>query len=280
MTAAGHYRRPPAAFRHRVTADGSSGFPAAARRYRLYVSYACPWAHRVLIVRSLKRLDGILPVTVVEPVMDAVGWCLPEGGHLRDVYRAAEPRYEGRASVPLLVDETTGCLVNNESADLMRLLNDAFNAFGDADVDLVPPDHKDEIGAMNTLIHEAVNDGVYKAGFATGGAARGEALDRLFDTLRDLDARLDGRPFLLGEHPLEPDWRLWPTLVRYDPVYRPLLLGTGPELADFRNLARFADRLLRVPGIAATWRVEHAIAHFTARTAGARQVRLTDAQEC
>jgi glutathionyl-hydroquinone reductase len=268
--ATGRFRREPSRIRHWISADASSHFPAEPHRYRLYVSYACPWAHRTLIVRSLRRLEMVVPVTNMEPVMDKRGWRLPDGrGHLIDIYHRHDPGYTGRATVPLLLDERTGALVNNESADIMRMLGSAFGADSDRTVELRPAHLVPAVDELNGFIQEHVNEAVYRAGFARSPEARREPLHEIAEAMCELNRRLGSQRYLLGdEAPYEPDWRLWTTLVRYEPVYRPLFFaGGGPCLSEFPNLVRLTEQLAQVPGVAGTLRLAEAVQHFQARMA-------------
>ncbi len=237
-TPPGAHVRQASTIRGRISADGSTGFPAEGGRYRHFVSYACPWTHRTLLARALLGLEDRIAITAVEPVMDEVGWRLRGGGHLMDVYRAHLPDYAGRAPVPLLVDERGGHAVSNGSADIMRMLDEAFAPPG-VGPRLRPPHHAAEIERLNSLMQPGLNDGVYRVGvgFATSPEARAAALVELRATLDEVEARLAGRRFLVDEAtPLEPDWRLWVTLIRWEPAYRPFLLGPGaPALGEFRG---------------------------------------------
>ena len=225
--ASGRFVRDESGFRDRITADGSSGFPAEPGRYHLYVAHACPWAHRALMARVLKRLEGAIGVSWVEPLMLEDGWVFGPGGDdlyglpaLRDLYLKAKPRMTGRVTVPVLWDRVRETIVSNESSEILRMLNDAFAGTADDTVDLYPEGRRDEIDALNDRIYGTVNNGVYRAGFATSQDAYDEAVTALFATLDDLEARLGERRLLAGgEAPSEADWRLFTTLQRFDPVY-------------------------------------------------------------
>jgi putative glutathione S-transferase len=256
----GAFVRQASRFRDWVSADGSTGYPAAPGRYHLYVSYACPWASRIIIVRKLKRLEDVIGMTVVDPVRDERGWRFtdddpdPHEGfrYLAEAYAASDPDFEGRVTVPVLWDTETRRIVNNESADIMRMLESAFDAWGDPSVDLYPAELHAEIDALNERIYETVNNGVYRAGFATTQAAYEEAVDALFATLDELDARLATRRYLCGDRITEADWRLWVTLVRFDPVYYVHFRCNGRRLVDHPNLWAYARELYQLPGIAET----------------------------
>ena len=269
----GAFRRPPTKFRDRVTADGSSGFPAEAGRYHLYVSLACPWASRAVIVRKLKRLEDAISMSVVEPEMGDDGWrfgdgpgCVPDvvNGftHLRDLYVAARPDYTGRVTVPVLWDRERRTIVSNESADIVRMLNREFDAFGDPEVDFYPEALQAEIDRRNEVVYENVNDGVYRAGFATEQGPYEAAFDRLFATLADIDGLLAERRYLAGDRITEADWRLFTTLVRFDAVYYLHFKCNLRRLVDMPNLWPYARELYQVPGVAETVSFDHIKRHY------------------
>lgn len=266
----GEFVRTASAFRDQVSADGSSGYPAAAGRYHLYVSLACPWAHRTLIVRALKKLEPVISVSVVEPVMSDQGWAfsaaLPDHAnaatYLRELYTASAPGYSGRVSVPVLWDKQSRRIVNNESAEIIRMFNQAFDAFGDAAVDLYPAPLRAEIDRLNDFIYDNINNGVYRCGFATTQEAYGSAFGRLFAALDSLEARLSGRRFLFGEVVTESDWRLFPTLARFDAVYFGHFKCNRQRIEDFPALSRYLRELYRVPGVAATFDLDHIKRHY------------------
>ncbi len=264
----GRFIRSDAVFRRAVTRDGSSGFPAESGRYHLYVSYACPWAHRVLVARSLKGLEEAIPVSVVEPDMLDDGWvfsdALPDGVHgarfLRDVYRRAAPTYSGRVTVPVLWDTQSDTIVNNESSEILRMFDDAFHRAGAPR--LYPAEHADEIDAINAWVYDDLNNGVYKAGFATTQEAYDEAVEALFAALERLEGLLEGRRFLVSEVLTEADVRLFTTLVRFDPVYHVHFKCTRRRLRDYPNLWRHTRRVYQIPGVAATVRLDHIRRHY------------------
>ena len=215
------FHRPDAPLRNWVTVDGSSGFKAEADRYHLYISYACPWAHRTLIVRRLKKLEDAISLSVVDWHVTDDGWhfsdrdsAIPDPNigakFLRDVYLASDSAYSGRVTVPILWDKQTGVIVNNESSEIIRMFNDAFNAFGDASLDLYPADKRAEIDALNDGIYDTLNNGVYKCGFGGGQVFYEESFDALFATLDDLERRLARQRYLVGDVATEADWRLFP----------------------------------------------------------------------
>jgi putative glutathione S-transferase len=273
----GRFVRPASAFRSWITPDGApgptgeGGFKAEAGRYHLYVSLACPWAHRTLIFRALKRLEGLISLSVVEPLMSENGWEFAPGAdpvngarYLREVYTRARPRYTGRVTVPVLWDKKTGTIVNNESAEIIRMFNGAFDRLPgvDAALDFYPEALRTEIDAVNELVYERVNNGVYRAGFATTQAAYAEAVDSLFATLDALEARLARQPYLVGDRPTEADWRLFTTLVRFDAVYVGHFKCNRRRLIDYPHLAAYARRLYEMPGVAATVDFDHIKRHY------------------
>ena len=256
----GRFVRADSAFRDRVVADPRARFPAAAGRYRLYVAHACPWAHRALIGRALKGLEAAIPVSFVEPLMGEDGWRFGAAGDdryglpfLRDLYVKAKPDYTGRVTVPVLWDTVEETIVSNESSEILRMLNDAFGGVGTAGGDLYPAPHRDEIDRLNARIYDTVNNGVYRCGFATSQAAYDEAFDSLFATLDELDARLGRQRWLVGTTPTEADWRLFTTLLRFDPVYYVHFKCNLRRIVDYANLDGYLRDLFQTPGIAATW---------------------------
>lgn len=275
----GRFVRQESAFRNWVTADGSpgpsgrGGFKAESGRYHLYVSHACPWAHRTLIFRKLKGLEGMIDVSVVHWLMLEDGWTFTEGPgvvpdplhgarFLRDIYTQAEPRYTGRVTVPVLWDKATGTIVNNESSEIIRMFNSAFDACGAAAGDYYPEDLRPEIDALNTRIYDKVNNGVYKAGFATTQDAYEAAVTDLFETLDFLDERLSTRRYLLGDRLTEADWRLFTTLIRFDPVYVGHFKCNLRRIADYPNLSGYLRDLYQMPGIAETVNMLHIKSHY------------------
>jgi glutathionyl-hydroquinone reductase len=221
----GEFVRTTSAFRHWITDDGSSGCKAEAGRYHLYVSLACPWACRTLIARTLKGLRDVISVSVVEPVMTQ-GWCfsaaLPDHlygfRYLHQLYSAADPQYTGRVLVPALWDKKSRTIVSNESSEIMRMLNSGFGSLAQHDVDLYPAALREEIDRVNAFVYDNINNGVYRCGFATEQGAYERAFERLFSALDRVEEQLGQRPYLVGEHPTEADWRLFTTLARFDAV--------------------------------------------------------------
>lgn len=269
----GAFKRDASAFRHRVAADGSTGFRAEPGRYHLYVSLACPWAHRTLIVRRLKGLEDVVGVSVVHPYMGEQGWSFGDypgatgdlvNGmrHLHEVYTLARADYTGRVTVPVLWDTHERTIVNNESSEIIRMLNREFDAWGEASVDLYPDALQAEIDTINAFVYDAVNNGVYKAGFATAQDVYEETFDRLFAALDDLEGRLARRRFLLGPSATEADWRLFTTLIRFDAVYHGHFKCNLRRIADYPNLWGYVRDLYQVPGVAQTVNFDHIKRHY------------------
>jgi glutathionyl-hydroquinone reductase len=266
----GEFVRTVSGFRHWVTADGASGYPAEPGRYHLYVSLACPWAHRTLIARALKKLDVVVPVSIVEPVMSGQGWAfstaLPDRAngftHLHQLYTATRPNYTGRVLVPVLWDTQTRTIVSNESADIVRMLNQAFDAFGDQRIDLYPAPLRSEIDRINQFIYDNINNGVYRCGFATSQAAYEQAFTRLFDALDRIEALLANNRYLVGPTPTEADWRLFTTLVRFDAVYVGHFKCNRNRIDDFPHLSRYLQQLYRVAEVTPTVNIDHIKRHY------------------
>jgi putative glutathione S-transferase len=270
----GHFIRPTTRFRNFVTADGSAGpsgeggFPAEAGRYHLYVSPACPWAHRTVIFRALKKLDEVISVTTAKPLYGKTGWEFdsPDEANgkttLAEVYLLADPRYTGRVSVPVLWDKKRRTIVNNESAEIIRMLNSAFDALTDVHTDYYPAELRAEIDRINDIVYPTVNNGVYRAGFATGQAAYEEAARGVFATLDELEARLDGQRYLTGRTITEADWRLFTTLVRFDSVYYSHFKCNIRRIIDYPNLWNYLRDLYQVPGVADTVNIEQIKRHY------------------
>lgn len=278
-TTGGRFIRKDAAFRNWVTPDGSPGptgagrFAAQPGRYHLYVSLACPWAHRTLIVRKLKGLEATIGISVVHWRMLEHGWTFETGPgvipdpihgarYLHQVYTAAKPDYTGRVTVPVLWDKATSTIVNNESSEIIRMLNTAFDEIGAKPGDYYPEDLRPEIDALNARIYDTVNNGVYKAGFATTQHAYEEAVRPLFDTLDFLDERLSSRRYLCGDRLTEADIRLFTTLVRFDPVYVGHFKCNLRRIADYPNLSGYLRDLYQLPGVAETVNMAHIKGHY------------------
>lgn len=264
----GEFVRTTSAFRGRISADAGSRYAPEPGRYRLYVSLACPWAHRTLIARMLKGLQDVVPVTVVEPVMTQ-GWAfsetLPEplygAQYLHQLYTRAEPRYSGRVLVPMLWDTRTQTIVSNESSEIMRMFDESFGSLASGP-QLYPEALREEIDRVNAFVYDNINNGVYRCGFASGQAAYEGAFERLFAALDRVEADLGQRPFLVGEAPTEADWRLFTTLVRFDAVYVGHFKCNRNTIEDFPHLSRYLRTLYRVPGIAQTVNMDHIKRHY------------------
>lgn len=287
----GRFVREDAGFRNWVTADGSAGptgvggFKAEANRYHLYVSLACPWAHRTTIYRKLKGLEDMISLSVVHPFMGDKGWTFAEGAgviadpivnanYLYEVYVAAKPDYTGRVTVPILWDKKTNTIVSNESSEIIRMLNSAFDEAGATDVNFLPKALLAEIDTINEFVYSAVNNGVYKAGFATTEAAYKEAVVTLFDALDTLEVRLADQRYLLGDTITEADWRLFTTLVRFDAVYVGHFKCNIRRIVDYPNLWGYLRDLYQVPGIAETVSIEHIKAHYYTSHANINPTRI------
>lgn len=278
----GRFVRKDAAFRNWVTADGAagptgdSGFKAEAGRYHLYVSLACPWAHRALIFRKLKRLDDKISISVVDPLMLEEGWTI-KGDYpgtvpdtlygktrLYEIYQLAMPDYTGRVTVPVLWDKERRTIVSNESSEIIRMLNSAFDALTgvDASLDFYPTALRGEIDTINAAVYDRVNNGVYKAGFATKQEAYEEAVIALFDELDTIEARLSRQRYLAGDQITEADWRLFTTLVRFDAVYHGHFKCNLRRIVDYPNLSNYLRELYQAPGVAETVNLDHIKHHY------------------
>ena len=275
----GHFVRPATRFRNFVTADGSpgptgeGGFAAEADRYHLYISLACPWAHRTLIFRALKQLDNVISLSITEPLYGKTGWEFgtARGGTpdtangkptLAEIYQLADPHYTGRVSVPVLWDKKLRTIVNNESSEIIRMLNSAFEAFTNAHTDYYPAAWRADIDRINDVIYPSVNNGVYRAGFATSQQAYEEAARGIFATLDELEARLSRQRYLVGQHITEADWRLFTTLVRFDAVYYSHFKCNLRRIADYPNLWNYLRELYQVPAIAETVSIDQIKRHY------------------
>jgi len=274
-TTGGRFVRKESQFRNWITADGTpgptgeGGFPAEAGRYHLYVSLACPWAHRTLILRKLKGLDEMISVSIVDALMLENGWELADGADpvngarfLHEVYTKADSEYTGRVTVPVLWDKHRGTIVSNESAEIIRMFNAAFDGVGATPGDYYPDDLRAEIDAINEVVFRNVNNGVYRAGFATTQDAYAEAFEALFATLDDLEARLAGQRYLVGDQLTEADWRLFTTLLRFDAVYVGHFKCNKQRLADYPNLSGYLRELVQVPGIGETVDMDYIKTHY------------------
>jgi putative glutathione S-transferase len=276
----GAFKRSTTAFRNWITRDGSpgpsgtGGFRAEAGRYHLYVSLACPWAHRTLIFRGLKGLDGLIDVSVVHPEMLSDGWTFATDypgttgdrvyglPFLRDLYLKADPMISGRVTVPVLWDKETATIVSNESSEIIRMFNAAFDALTGNTDDFWPAPLREAIAPVNDRIYDTLNNGVYKCGFATTQRAYDAAIHPLFETLDWLDLRLADRRWLMGDDLTEADWRLFTTLVRFDAVYHGHFKCNRRRIVDYPNLWDYTRALYQRPGIAATVDFDHITRHY------------------
>ncbi|MDY0007973.1 MAG: glutathione S-transferase family protein, partial [Spongiibacteraceae bacterium] len=268
----GEFRRQDSRFRNWITADGAAGptgdegFKAEAGRYHLYVSLACPWAHRTLIFRELKDLQDPIGVTVVEPLMLSNGWELKEDqyglDYLYQLYLKADPDYEGRVTVPLLWDKHTESIVSNESADIIRMFNSAFNGLTGNDRDYYPEALRSQIDAINDRVYDAINNGVYRAGFATSQPAYEEAYYKLFDALDWVEQILSRQRYLTGATLTEADWRLFTTLVRFDAVYYGHFKTNRQRIVDYPAISNYLRELFQMPGVAKTVNFDHIKQHY------------------
>jgi putative glutathione S-transferase len=275
----GRFARSESQFRNWVTADGSAGpggkggFKAEAGRYHLYVSLACPWAHRTLIFRKLKGLESMISVSVVNPLMLEHGWSFEAGegviadpifqaNYMHQIYTAADPQYTGRVTIPVLWDKQQNLFVSNESSEIIRMLNSAFDGIGAKPGDYYPEALRTEIDKLNAQIYDNVNNGVYKAGFATTQEAYEQAVWPLFETLDELEQRLSKQRYLLGKQITEVDWRLFTTLIRFDAVYHGHFKCNLKQIEDYPHLADYVRELYQWPGVAGTVNMQHIKEHY------------------
>jgi glutathionyl-hydroquinone reductase len=278
-TPGGRFVRPTTRFRNWVTEDGSpgptgeGGFAAARGRYHLYVALPCPWAHRTVIMRMLKGLEDVVSMSVLEPLYGPHGWrfgtspgTVPDSvngaSELAEIYLRADPRYTGRVSVPALWDKERRTIVNNESAEIIRMLNGAFGRFTNVRTDYYPPALREEIDRVNALVYENVNNGVYRAGFATTQEAYEEAFRAVFGALDELERRLSRQRYLAGRDITEADWRLFTTLVRFDAVYYSHFKCNLRRIIDYPNLSNYLRDLYQQGGVAATVNMDHIKRHY------------------
>jgi putative glutathione S-transferase len=275
----GRFVRPTTKFRNWITPDGSAGpsgqdgFPAEAGRYHLYVSLACPWAHRTAIFRQLKGLENVVSMSVTSWHMGELGWTFDkaEGSsgdsvngaeRVSEIYLLANPKYTGRVSVPVLWDKKRRTIVSNESSEIIRMLNSAFDGLTNEHTDYYPAELRSEIGAVNDLVYPNINNGVYRAGFATTQAAYEEAFRNVFSALDDIERRLSRQRYVTGPRQTEADWRLFTTLVRFDAVYYSHFKCNLRRIADYDNLSAYLRDLYQVPGIAETVSIDHIKRHY------------------
>jgi len=281
QTVKGEFVRSESGFRNWVTKDGSAGatgeagFAAEPGRYHLYVSHACPWAHRTMIFRTLKGLEDVISVSVVHPLMPAESWVFGEypgatedhinhAHYLYENYLKVEPNFDGLVTVPVLWDKKQQTIVNNESSEIIRMLNSAFDAFANDDVDFYPKALRAEIDEINEPIYNNVNNGVYRSGFAKTQEAYNKAYDRLFNTMDALEEKLSKQRYLVGTQITEADWRLFTTLVRFDAVYYNHFKTNKKRLIDYPNLWGYTRELYQVPGVAETVNMDHIKYHYFA----------------
>lgn len=272
----GEFKRTESTFRNWITASGESGFPAEANRYHLYVSYACPWAHRALIYLKLKGLEDIISVSVVHPVMPEESWTFAEDfadatgdtlyglEKLRDIYLKADPHFSGLVTVPVLWDKKQQTIVNNESSEIIRMLNSAFDAFAKHDIDLYPQHLAAQIDEINAMVYDKINNGVYKTGFASSQQAYLQAYNELFAAMDELEQLLASQRYLVGDVITEADWRLFTTLVRFDAVYYGHFKTNKKRLLDYPNLWGYTKELYQIAGIADTVNMAHIKTHYYA----------------
>ena len=271
--AKGEFIRQESIFRNWVTASGESGYLAEPDRYHLYVSLACPWAHRTVIFRKLKKLEGVISLSVVDPIRDHRGWRFTgsEGEFpdeingfslLSEAYLKSDPSFDGRVTVAVLWDKKTQRIVNNESSEIIRMLNAEFNAFTESTIDYYPVELREDIDEINAFVYTNINNGVYRTGFATTQAAYEKAFTALFATLDNLEERLSGQSYLLGNQITEADWRLFTTLVRFDAVYYSHFKCNQKRLVDYLHLWRYTRNLYQVPGVADTVNMDHIKRHY------------------
>lgn len=275
----GRFVRTQAQFRNWITADGSAGptgqagFKAEANRYHLYVSLACPWASRTLMIRTLKGLEDMISISVVHPLMLEHGWTFEEGEgvigdpifqvrYLHQVYTAVEPDYTGRVTVPVLFDKKTKTIVNNESSEIIRMLNTAFDGLGAKSGNYVPDQWLEEIDTVNDFVYHRINNGVYKAGFATKQEVYEEEVTTLFAALDQMEERLAGQDYLVGNRLTEADIRLFTTLVRFDAVYFGHFKCNLKPLTAYPNLWAYTKRIYQLPGMAQTVNFDHIKRHY------------------
>jgi len=281
----GRFKRPQTKFHHQVTADGSSGFKAESGRYHLYVSHACPWAHRTMIMRKLKKLEDVISVSVVDPLMADDGWqfsdypgaitdIVNERRYLHEIYSMTDRQYSGRVTVPVLWDKQNKTIVNNESREIMRMLDTEFDAFGDSSVTFYPESLREKIDETITANYETINNGVYRTGFATTQSAYDEALIQLFDALDRCNEILGKQRYLCGDVITEADWCLFTTLLRFDAVYVGHFKCNLRRIVDYPNIWNYVKELYQVAGIAETCNFDHIKNHYYQSHTGINPTRI------
>lgn len=269
----GRFVRRESQFREWVTADGSSGFKAEPGRYHLYVSLACPWAHRTLIFRKLKKLEGVISLSIVYPLMEENGWEFSDyessiedsvngSDYLHQIYTTAKPDYTGRVTVPVLWDKEKKTIVNNESSEIILMLNSEFDEFGNSTQDFYPPELRDEIDQINKAVYHNINNGVYKCGFATTQQAYEEAFNNLFSTLDQIENILSKKRYIVGDKLTLADWRLFTTLLRFDSVYYTHFKCNLRRIEEYPNLSNYLRELYQYPGVEETVNFKHIKEHY------------------
>lgn len=269
----GKFNRTPTKFRNSITADGSIGFPAELNRYHLYVSLACPWAQRTLILRQLKGLEDVITLSILDPEIDQDGWvfsdgegCIPDtvnhSQYLRDIYTKADPQYTGKVTVPVLWDKQTATIVNNESRDIIRMFDTEFTTYAKTDVDFYPLELREAIDQAIDAIYTPINNGVYRTGFATTQPAYEEALTELFQALEHWEAILTQQRYLCGNQITEADWCLFTTLLRFDPVYYGHFKCNLRRIVEYPSLGNYLKDLYQQPGVKATCNLDHIKRHY------------------
>ncbi len=265
----GEFKRADTQFRNWITSGSNSDFPPESGRYHLYVSHACPWAHRTMIYRALKGLTDAIDHTYVDPLMLENGWAIPDNAgpvsgakYMHHVYLAADKHYTGQCSVPVLWDKTRHTIVSNESSEIIRMLNSGFVGIAGNEVDFSPVEKRTEIDDINALTYENINNGVYRCGFATSQEAYEAAFERLFDALDKIENILARQRYLVGDEITEADWRLFPTLIRFDAVYYGHFKCNRQRLEEFSNLSNYTRDLYQQPGIAETVYIDKIKLHY------------------
>jgi len=269
----GKFIRADSTFRNRIQADGSSSHPPEKDRYHLYVSLACPWAHRTLIFRKLKKLEDLITVSIVDPLMLGKGWtftedegCIPDTinnkNYLYEVYQLADSKFSGRVTVPVLWDKNESTIVNNESSEIIRMFNTEFEELGADPYDFYPEPLRNDIDEVNDYIYHNINNGVYKCGFASTQVAYDEAFQNLFDALSTMDERLENQLYLVDNQITEADWRFFTTLVRFDAVYVGHFKCNLKRISDYPNLSNYLENLYQAPGVSDTVNLKHIKNHY------------------
>lgn len=269
----GRFVRPQTTFRHQITRDGSSGFKAESNRYHLYISWACPWAHRTVIMRKLKGLENVIGLSVVAPEIEENGWefaeengCIPDTvnqtKYLWEVYLKADPNYNGRVTVPVLWDKETSTIVNNESREIIRMLDTEFSSLAETNANFYPQGLNALVDDTIDAIYQPINNGVYRAGFATSQSAYEEGVTKLFEALDHWDEVLERTRYLCGDRLTEADWCMFTTLLRFDLVYYVHFKCNIRHIMDYPNLWNYLKELYQIPGVKETCNVDHIKRHY------------------